>query len=76
MQAAVESARRFKAGSPLSVLDGVPVGIKDEVGVAGFRTNCGRKVQEDINGTDSDIAGALRKLGAIVIGGLELVYLQ
>lgn len=31
LAAAEESSKRYKAGKPLGILDGVPVGVKDEV---------------------------------------------
>ena len=39
LAAAEASSKRLRAGTPLSVLDGVPVAIKDEVDVAGYVTN-------------------------------------
>ena len=41
MQAAEESAARWQQGSPLSVLDGVPFAVKDNMDAAGYDTRAG-----------------------------------
>lgn len=38
--AAEASSERWKAGRPLGVLDGVPIGVKDEVDVKGYFKKC------------------------------------
>ena len=40
---------RFKAGRPLSILDGVPIGVKDEIDIEGFPTLDGTDPSEVIN---------------------------
>ena len=57
-------------GRPLSVLDGIPIGVKDEYDVKDFRTSHGRAVEGDVNTADSSVVGALRSYGAIIIGRL------
>jgi Asp-tRNA(Asn)/Glu-tRNA(Gln) amidotransferase A subunit family amidase len=42
LEAARASTSRYKAGTPLSILDGIPTAIKDESDVAGYRTTQGR----------------------------------
>lgn len=59
----------FRAGRPRGPLEGVPVGIKDVLDVAGLPTTCHSKVLLDnIAGQDAAAVAALRKAGAIVIG--------
>ncbi|GAB4499090.1 MAG: hypothetical protein OHK003_13680 [Anaerolineales bacterium] len=41
MRQAHESAERFKNGKPLSVFDGVPVAVKDEMDVTPYPTTVG-----------------------------------
>ncbi|KAI9889465.1 MAG: hypothetical protein M1814_005248 [Vezdaea aestivalis] len=41
LRAAEASSQRYKAGSPLGVLDGVPIAVKDEVDVEGYKTRLG-----------------------------------
>jgi Asp-tRNA(Asn)/Glu-tRNA(Gln) amidotransferase A subunit family amidase len=68
---AKESAARFAAGKPLSVLDGVPVAIKDEVDQRGYRTTGGTRFLGDENGVQTHDAHAvanLRAQGAILVG--------
>lgn len=40
-QAAEASTRRWKAGKPLSILDGVPFGVKDDLEVKGYKRYIG-----------------------------------
>ena len=39
--------RRYRAGTPLSALDGVPIGWKDIIDIAGTPTTAGSKVLGD-----------------------------
>jgi Asp-tRNA(Asn)/Glu-tRNA(Gln) amidotransferase A subunit family amidase len=60
---------RWAAGRPLSVLDGVPVPIKDEVDQRGHRTTAGtRALGAQPAGTDSAPVARLRALGALLVG--------
>lgn len=68
LQAAAESTIRYQNNCPLSVLDGVPIGIKDELNIRGFRTNCGRKKDMPVNAEDCATVAALRSLGVVIIG--------
>ncbi|KAJ5288219.1 hypothetical protein N7478_003905 [Penicillium angulare] len=42
--AAEESTKRYKEGNPLGPLDGVPVAIKDEVHITGYKRTLGTKL--------------------------------
>lgn len=67
------SADRFKKGAPLGHLDGVPVGVKDELDQAGYGTTVGtsflgkERVRED-----ATAVGRLRDAGAMLIGKLNM----
>lgn len=64
-----ESTRRWKAGQPLSRLDGMPVGIKDLVETIDMPTQCGSPVYEGHrSGRDGASVIALRQAGAVILG--------
>lgn len=63
------SEERWRAGKSLSALDGVPIAIKDEFDVAGYRTRAGttfrgRRAAEE----DATVVARLRKRGAVILG--------
>ncbi|NMO16591.1 amidase [Pyxidicoccus fallax] len=68
LRAAEASAERLRAGRPLSVLDGVPVVLKDEVDLAGFPTTLGTKFRDQLAAVDSTVAARLKAAGAIILG--------
>jgi aspartyl-tRNA(Asn)/glutamyl-tRNA(Gln) amidotransferase subunit A len=60
---------RWRAGRPLSPLDGVPVTIKDNVDVAGLPTRNGSLVTSDAPAAeDSPVVARLREAGAVFLG--------
>jgi len=67
--AAVESAKRWRAGRPLGLLDGVPCTVKDLVDVAGFPTRRGSRVssQEPVQHDAPSVLG-LKAAGAVIVG--------
>ncbi|KAK8089336.1 Fatty acid amide hydrolase [Apiospora hydei] len=48
LEAAKASAKRYAAGKPLSVLDGVPFAVKDDLNVKGYTSHVGLQRQEGI----------------------------
>jgi Asp-tRNA(Asn)/Glu-tRNA(Gln) amidotransferase A subunit family amidase len=73
IEAARDSARastqRWKAGAPLSRIDGMPVGIKDLIETADMPTQCGSPVFEGYQShLDAASVVALRQAGAIILG--------
>ncbi|QSQ16962.1 amidase [Myxococcus landrumensis] len=68
LRAAEASAERLRAGRPLSVLDGVPVVVKDEVDVAGFPTTLGTRFRNQVASADATVAARLRAAGALILG--------
>jgi len=67
------STKRYKEGRPLSTLDGVPVGIKDEVDLEGHVRSCATSKSEPCpeNGT-SWCVKKWQEAGAIMIGKLNM----
>lgn len=65
---AKESAARHRDGRPLSIFDGVPVAIKDELDQAGYASTAGTAFLKTVAAKDSAIVARLRELGALLIG--------
>ncbi|KYQ88447.1 amidase family protein [Tieghemostelium lacteum] len=66
-----ESLDRWQTGRPLSILDGVPVSIKDELDQIGYYTTCGTTFLQKCHGKkdkDSYVAAKLKQAGAILVG--------
>ena len=70
-RAATASAARHAAGQALGPLDGVPVGIKDVIDVAGMPTRCHSRVTPDtLAPRDAVVVAQLRAAGAVIVGKL------
>jgi len=68
-RSARESEARWMAGAPRGLLDGVAVGIKDNLLVAGMPTRFGSRLTADAPAAqDAPAVARLRDQGAIVIG--------
>lgn len=73
LEAARASTKRYAEGNPLSVLDGVPVGVKDDTDVKGYVSHTGMKYKEGIPSFKpaEETAWCVQMLqgaGAIVVG--------
>jgi len=70
LEAADASDRRRAAGQTLSVLDGLPVAVKDLFDVAGYTTLAGSVLRENDPAAEHDAVAVsrLRAAGAIVVG--------
>lgn len=68
-EAAAASTERYKKGQPLGPLDGVPVAIKDEVHITGYKRTLGSKLDFKA-GSDATswCVAQWQNAGAIVIG--------
>lgn len=66
--AADASAARYRAGKPLSAVDGLPIALKDIFEVAGLPTTWGIAARGHMAWRDAAIAHALRRGGAVIIG--------
>lgn len=73
-QEAEASSGRYRAGRPLGLLDGIPIGLKDLVETAGIPTTAGSEILKDyIPARDSTIVDRLRGQGAILsLGKLNM----
>jgi aspartyl-tRNA(Asn)/glutamyl-tRNA(Gln) amidotransferase subunit A len=69
--AARQSDARYAAGRPLGPLDGVPVGVKDVIDVAGLPTTCHSHSRlGHIAAADAACVADLRRVGAVIAGKL------
>jgi Asp-tRNA(Asn)/Glu-tRNA(Gln) amidotransferase A subunit family amidase len=67
--AADRSAERWRAGRPLSPIDGMPLGIKDIIETADMATEQGSPLFVDCHtGRDAASVAALREAGAVILG--------
>lgn len=69
MRQARESTQRIKAGKPLSVFDGVPVAVKDELDMTPYPTKVGTSFLGRSPATeDATVVARMRMAGALLIG--------
>jgi Asp-tRNA(Asn)/Glu-tRNA(Gln) amidotransferase A subunit family amidase len=69
MKQAREATQRIKAGKPLSVFDGVPVAVKDEVNMLHYGTMVGTAFLGKSPATeDATIVARMRTAGALLVG--------
>lgn len=73
MSAASQADEEIRSGLWRGPLHGVPLGIKDNLDVAGVPTACGMEIFEDrVAHGDATVVARLRRAGAIVIGKLRM----
>ncbi len=66
---AAESDERRASGKPASVLDGVPIAVKDVLATRGLPTTCGSRILEGwIPPYDATVVTKLRKAGLPILG--------
>ncbi len=63
-----ESSKRYEAGHPQGVLDGVPIAIKDEIPVKGYHIARGTSFMREEVDEDLPPIAKLRNEGAIILG--------
>jgi Asp-tRNA(Asn)/Glu-tRNA(Gln) amidotransferase A subunit family amidase len=67
--AADRSSARWRAGTPLSPIDGMPVGVKDIIETADMPTEMGSPIFSGYrSGRDAASVAALREAGAVILG--------
>lgn len=70
---AAASSVRWAQGAPLSPLDGVPVGVKANIAVAGLPWHAGIAAYRDrISSEDAACVARLRAAGAVILGVLNM----
>jgi len=68
-KASAESTKRWKNGNPISLIDGMPIGIKDLIETKDMPTQMGCAAMEgNFPKRDSALVRALRDAGAVIIG--------
>ena len=68
-KAADHSTQRWKTGTPLSLIDGMPVGVKDIMETADMVTEQGSPLFQNWQmGRDCAAVSALREAGAVILG--------
>ncbi|MBR0660689.1 amidase [Neoroseomonas oryzicola] len=68
-EAADASTARYRAGAPLSPIDGLPIGIKDLLETRDLPTEMGSAFYKGNRpGRDSALVQALRQAGAVIVG--------
>ncbi|KAK9810013.1 hypothetical protein WJX72_003338 [[Myrmecia] bisecta] len=74
LRQAEQSTARYKAGKPLSILDGVPYCVKDAVDALPYPTTEGTTWAADLRRVTADahMVAALRSTGAVLIGKANL----
>jgi aspartyl-tRNA(Asn)/glutamyl-tRNA(Gln) amidotransferase subunit A len=71
--AAAASAARRRAGKALGPLDGVPIGVKDNIDVGGLPTTAGiAHYAKAVPRADAPCVARLRAAGAIILGKLNM----
>jgi amidase/aspartyl-tRNA(Asn)/glutamyl-tRNA(Gln) amidotransferase subunit A len=68
LQAAAGSEARWRAGTPMGALDGVPTTIKDIVYVKDWAAHFGSRAPAIMASDDSPAVALLRQAGAVLIG--------
>lgn len=69
LEQARASSERFKQGKPLSIFDGVPVAVKDELDQATYPTNVGTRFLGNAPAReDATVVARLRAGGALLFG--------
>ena len=67
--AADAATKRYRAGKPLSPVDGMPVAVKDIIATAGMPTQMGSPAFKGWqSGQDAACVAALRQGGAVIVG--------
>jgi aspartyl-tRNA(Asn)/glutamyl-tRNA(Gln) amidotransferase subunit A len=63
------SQARYRAGAPLSPLDGAPIALKDVFCTRGVRTTCGSRILESyVPPYDATMVARLHAAGAVILG--------
>ncbi|MDA4126706.1 MAG: amidase [Thaumarchaeota archaeon] len=73
LKAAALSEQRFKSGTPLGPLDGIPVAVKDIIYIEGVKCTAGSKIlANNVAPYDAPVVKNLKGAGAILVGTTNL----
>jgi len=69
MKSAEEALHRYRAGTPLGPLDGVPIAVKDVFYISGVRCTAGSRIlANNVAAYDATVVGDLKDGGAVIVG--------
>ena len=73
LQAAAASDSRYRAGNPLGPLDGLCLGVKDNIAVAGMSLTAGMQCRRgEVAAEDAPVVAKLRAAGMVILGKLNM----
>ncbi len=73
LETASESDKRRKNGQHLSDMDGIPIGIKDNICIQGEKATCGSKILENfVSPYNATVIEKLKSKGFILFPGLNM----
>ena len=73
LKSAEEAEKRFRAGNPLSPIDGVPIAVKDLIYMEGVRCTAGSRILSDnVAPYDAVVIRKLKAAGAVLVGTTNL----
>ncbi len=73
LKEAVEVDKKIASGEKLRLLEGIPVGLKDNMATKGLKTTCSSKILEDfVPPYDAGAVVKIKEKGGIILGKLNM----
>lgn len=73
LEKAASVDRKIAKGEPVGILAGIPVGIKDNIHIAGLKTTCASKMLENYQAPfDATVVKNIEKADGIILGKLNM----